>query len=92
MTWACADCDRTYHEPPSGNCPACDGPVIPAGTDSGASPLDRLLARARANLLGQSDHPLADDSPRIRLLFRVLLALVFLLVGYAFGELLLALV
>lgn len=92
MPWVCTDCDRTYHDPPESDCHACGGSVVPVGTDANASATDRAVSRMRDALFGTGSHSLTDEGPGVRLLFRILLAVTFLLLGYAFGSLLLGLV
>lgn len=78
MEWACAECGRTYHEPPD-SCPICEhGVLVPAreGEDPSEAAFDRLVARLRGVLFDPAavDRGLLSDDPRIALLFRLLAA------------------
>lgn len=82
VEWACQDCDRRYQEPPE-QC-VCGGQLEPAGS---ATDDDDPLTRVAKNLYlilfepSAVDRGLLSTGPRVRLAFRLVVALSLLMVA-----------
>lgn len=83
VSWCCADCGRSYDDPPE-TCACGSAAVEPDDGSADGEAEDRFsLLAVRRRLLepGTADRSLVSDDPRIALAFRVLLALSLAVLG-----------
>lgn len=73
MAWRCADCDRTYDEPPE-TCVCGSARVDPDDEGDADGPYSLLALRERLFTPQDADRSLVRDEPYVTILFRVLFA------------------
>lgn len=83
MAWACTGCGRTYDEPP-GSCRVCGSDdLVPRDGGGSGDRFSFAAVRSRLSDPGGSETSLVEYDPRVRLAFRVLVAVLALLVAVA---------